>query len=95
MIITPNLHFNGECKEALKLYEKAFKGKLAMCLRYCDADPADMSIDQLSDKEKEFIEERSIRPSVKWYNEQKIVEENSWDTDDEKQKLNNGEKNQS
>ena len=36
----------------------------------------------MSDKEKEFIEERSIRPSVKWYNEQQIVEENT----DEKEK---------
>jgi hypothetical protein len=36
----------------------------------------------MSDKEKEFIEERSIRPSVKWYNEQQIIEENT----DEKEK---------
>ncbi len=55
MIITPNFHFNGECKEALKLYGKAFKGKLTMCLHYCDADPTDISIDQLSDEEKKYV----------------------------------------
>lgn len=55
MIITPNLHFHGECKEALKLYEKAFNGKLTMLFHYFDANPDDFLIEQLSDKEKEYI----------------------------------------
>lgn len=55
MVITPNFHFNGECMEALKLYEKAFKGKLTMCLHYSDADPSDMPIERLSDKEKNYV----------------------------------------
>lgn len=55
MIITPNLHFQGECKEALKLYEKAFKGEITILLHYSDADPADFSIGQLSVEEKEYV----------------------------------------
>jgi PhnB protein len=51
MKITPNYHFNGNCEEALKLYEKAFNGKLLMLMHYCDANPKDMHIDNLSDKE--------------------------------------------
>lgn len=44
MIITPNLHFNGECEQALKLYEKVFKGKITTLMHYSDADPSDLSI---------------------------------------------------
>lgn len=52
MIITLNFYFRGGWREALKLYEKAFIGKLTMCLHYSDANPSDISIAQLSDKEK-------------------------------------------
>lgn len=55
MIITPNIHFKGECSEALKLYEKAFKSKLTMCLRYRDADSSDISIEDFSEEEKEYV----------------------------------------
>lgn len=55
MIITPNLHFQGECKEALKLYEKAFKGEITILLHYSDADPTDFSVDQLSVEEQEYV----------------------------------------
>ena len=55
MNITPNIRFNGDCKEALKLYEKAFKGKVTLLLHFCDADPSDMTTQHLSDKEKMYV----------------------------------------
>lgn len=55
MEIAVNIHYNGECKDALKLYEKAFKGNLTMCLHYSDADPSDMSIESLSNDEKMYV----------------------------------------
>ncbi len=55
MIVTPNLHFQGNCQDALKVYEKAFAGKLTVLLHYSDANPSDFSTVHLSDKEKNFI----------------------------------------
>lgn len=55
MIVTPNYHFNGNCEEALKLYEKAFNGKIITLMRYYDADPKDMPIEDLSDREKSYV----------------------------------------
>jgi PhnB protein len=54
MRITPNFHFNGECKQALKLYEKAFNAKITLLLYCSDADPSDLSV-ELSDKEKGYV----------------------------------------
>lgn len=55
MIITPNYHFNGECEHALKLYEKAFNGRITELLHYYDADTDDMDIEQLTDVEKGYV----------------------------------------
>lgn len=55
MIITPNIRFNGECKDALNLYEKAFNGKVTLLFHFCDADPSDMCIENLSDTEKMYV----------------------------------------
>jgi PhnB protein len=55
MKVTPNLHFRGDCKEALKLYEKAFDGKLTLLMHYRDAHPSDYSTANLSEKEKDFV----------------------------------------
>jgi PhnB protein len=41
MEIVPNLHFNGNCEEAIELYEQAFGGKRTVFLRNKDADPLD------------------------------------------------------
>lgn len=54
MIIVPNFHFNGECEQALKLYEKVFNGQITILMHYCDADPADLSF-ELSEKEKSYV----------------------------------------
>ncbi|WP_199624795.1 VOC family protein [Paenibacillus alkalitolerans] len=55
MIVTPNYHFNGDCKEAIELYQRAFDGKLIMIMYYRDADPEDTSIESLSDEEKNYV----------------------------------------
>lgn len=54
MIITPNFHFNGECEQALKLYEKVFNGQITELLYYRDADPTNLS-EILSDKEIDYV----------------------------------------
>lgn len=54
MIATPNFQFNGECKNALKLYEKAFKSKVTMLMHYSDADPSDL-ISELSEEENDYV----------------------------------------
>ncbi|KUO69325.1 MAG: hypothetical protein APF77_16160 [Clostridia bacterium BRH_c25] len=54
MIITPNFQYNGECKKALMLYEKAFKCKVTMLIYYSDADPSDLER-ELTEKEKEYV----------------------------------------
>ncbi|HXO99592.1 MAG TPA: VOC family protein [Luteibacter sp.] len=39
MRIQPYLMFNGNCEEAMKFYEKALGGKIAMLMRYKDMPP--------------------------------------------------------
>lgn len=41
MVITPTLHFHGQCQEALKLYERAFGLKVDFILHNSDADKRD------------------------------------------------------
>ncbi len=53
MLVTPNLHFNGRCKEALQLYKKAFDGKITILLRYCDAN--DMSTENMTNEQKDYV----------------------------------------
>jgi len=43
MTVVPTMHFNGECTEAIALYEKAFQTKADFILRYADRDEADWS----------------------------------------------------
>ena len=40
-IITPTIHFNGRCEEAIKLYEKAFDAKVDYIIHYSDRDERD------------------------------------------------------
>lgn len=54
MIITPNFHFNGECEQALRLYEMVFDGRVTELMHYSDADPCDLFA-ELSDKEKGYV----------------------------------------
>lgn len=55
MMITPNLHFNSVCKEAIVLYKRAFNGEITQLFQYSDADPSDFNIDQLTESEKEQV----------------------------------------
>lgn len=42
--VTPNLHFNGQCKQAIQLYEEAFDAKVKVLLCESDADPEDWTV---------------------------------------------------
>ena len=53
--VTPNYHFSGDCEAALRLYEKAFNGKLTGLLRYGEADPEDMSTTGFTEAQKNRI----------------------------------------
>lgn len=55
MKVTPNMHFNGECEEALGLYERAFGATVTRLYRYGDARPEDFSQQHLSDAERNRI----------------------------------------
>ncbi len=44
MIVTPTLHFCGQCEEAIGLYQKAFDLKTSYILHYSDADPRDWNV---------------------------------------------------
>lgn len=39
--ITPTIHFNGTCEEAIALYQKAFGATVDCMLRYADRDKGD------------------------------------------------------
>lgn len=41
MVITPNFHFRGNCKEAIDLYKKVFHIKILTFLENKDANPLD------------------------------------------------------
>ncbi len=53
MQIVPNLHFNGDCENAIEHYERAFKAKRTAFLRYRDARPED--VDEAYSDEKQSL----------------------------------------
>lgn len=55
MFVTPNYHFNGNCKEALPLYKKAFSGILTVFILNSDANPSDMTTVHMTDREKNLV----------------------------------------
>lgn len=54
MKIVPNLHFNGDCEKAIEHYERAFKAKRTVFLRYRDARPEDVD-KAYSDEKQSYI----------------------------------------
>lgn len=44
MPIVTNLHFDGLCLDAIKVYEKAFNGKVTILIKYKDANKGDFCI---------------------------------------------------
>ena len=41
LIVTPNFHFSGHCRQDIELYKKAFGAQVAELLYNSDADPRD------------------------------------------------------
>ena len=54
MIVTPTIHFQGNCEEAIALYQKAFGLRVGHLLHYSDADKRDWDI-ELSEKERNYV----------------------------------------
>jgi PhnB protein len=54
MKIVPNLHFNGDCEKAIEHYERAFKAKRTVLLRYQDANPEEVD-EAPGDEKQNFI----------------------------------------
>jgi len=50
--LTPGLGFQGQCSQAIELYQKAFGAELVTKLLYSDADPKDL---QYKEGEEDFI----------------------------------------
>ena len=42
--VIPNLHFRGNCKQAIELYKKAFGAEIKVLLHYADANPQDLIV---------------------------------------------------
>lgn len=54
MKIIPTLNFGGTCREAIKMYEKAYEGKITCLISYREAnDPAYMPL--LNEEQKDYI----------------------------------------
>ena len=54
MLITPALHFDGQCEDAIRLYEKAFNCRVDFLLRYADADARDWA-KELTEQQKNRV----------------------------------------
>ena len=52
--VTPNLHFNGCCEEAMSLYKKTFGSDGGFMLRWSESDPKDFS-EPLTNDQKNYI----------------------------------------
>ena len=46
--VMPNLHFNGNCYQAIELYKKAYGAEVKVLLRYADANPQDFIMNEES-----------------------------------------------
>ena len=66
MEIIPNLHFRGDCENAIALYERAFNGRKTVFLRYKDANPQDVN-EKFSVDVQEYVYHNGLplRPSPK------------------------------
>ena len=50
MELVPNLHFAGDCEEAIAVYEQAFDARRTVFLRYRDANPLDDAVASSDDR---------------------------------------------
>ncbi len=61
MQIVPTLNFEGNCREAIHMYEKAFNGKISCLITYGEAnDPAYNPL--LKENQKEYIYHMEATP---------------------------------
>ena len=54
MQIVPTLNLGGSCREAIKMYEKAFNGKISCLITYREADDPEYN-PLLKENQKEYI----------------------------------------
>lgn len=60
MQIRPYLSFNGECKEAIELYQKAFKTEVSDIMRFSDIPPSPDNPMELKESQKDWILQATI-----------------------------------
>lgn len=49
--VMPNLHFKGDCRQAIDLYAKAFGAEVKVLLSYAQANPKDFVMDDAARKD--------------------------------------------
>lgn len=54
MLVTPTLHFHGQCEEAIGLYQQAFDLRINYIMHYTDADKNDWNI-ELSEEQQGYV----------------------------------------
>ncbi len=54
VVVTPGFNFNGQCEEAIALYEKAFGATTKFIMRYSDANKRDWKF-PLTDDQKNMV----------------------------------------
>lgn len=60
MQIRPYLSFNGECQEAIELYQRAFNTKVSDILRFSDIPPSPDNPMELQENQKDWILQATI-----------------------------------
>lgn len=60
LLVTPTLNFDGDCEEAIRLYERAFGTKADFIMRYAEGEPADWKL-PLSEAQKRFVYHAEMR----------------------------------
>ena len=55
MKISINMHFNGDCLQAIELYEKAFNSKVKTLLQFKDANESDFNTSSLTAEQKNYV----------------------------------------
>lgn len=54
MLVTPTIHFNGQCEEAIVVYQEAFDARVIILLHYSDRNKEDWDA-TLSDAQENFV----------------------------------------
>ena len=54
MKIVPTLNFDGNCRKAIQMYEKAFRGQITCLITYGEADDPQYNV-LIRDNQKNYI----------------------------------------